>query len=206
MGSMMMTSRRRLGIAVMVMGLLFPTACEQTLRTGKVGNTTNAPAPDGTCNAGQSVCGSGAFAQCLDLQNDREHCGTCNNACLSGIACAPASRSPAPARSQCPRNLFRAPQHLRTPTTSRTSTATAVKISFPGGTGVTMPQARSKLLWAKQEVFLPRRRPISLPGTRRTSWRGIPMETDFRIFTSVSSALPPPRWSSGWDTPMASSP
>jgi hypothetical protein len=83
-----MTTQGTLGISVMVVGLLLPTACDQTLRTGRVGNTTNAPAPDGTCNAGQSVCGSGAFAQCLDLQNDREHCGTCDNACLSGIACA----------------------------------------------------------------------------------------------------------------------
>jgi len=83
-----MTKQRSLGIAVMVLGLLLPPACDQTLRTGKVGNATNAPNSDGTCPAGLTVCGKGAFAQCLDLQNDREHCGTCDNACVPGIACA----------------------------------------------------------------------------------------------------------------------
>ena len=86
-GAEIMTRQPTLGIGVIVMGLLSPSACDQTLRTGRVGNTINAPAPDGTCHAGQSVCGSGAFAQCLDLQNDRTHCGACNNACLPGIAC-----------------------------------------------------------------------------------------------------------------------
>jgi hypothetical protein len=83
-----MTRRRTLEIAVLLMALVLPAACEQTLRTGKVGNTRNAPNPDGTCPAGLTVCGKGAFAQCLDLQNDREHCGTCDNACVAGIACA----------------------------------------------------------------------------------------------------------------------
>jgi len=82
-----MTTQRSLGISVMVVGLLLPAACEQTLRTGRVGNTTNAPAPDGTCPAGLTVCGKGVYAQCLDLQNDRAHCGACDNACLPGIAC-----------------------------------------------------------------------------------------------------------------------
>jgi len=68
--------------------LVLPASCEQTLRTGKVGNTRNAPNPDGTCLAGLTVCGQGAFARCLDVQNDHEHCGTCDNACLPGIACA----------------------------------------------------------------------------------------------------------------------
>jgi hypothetical protein len=82
-----MTKRRKLGIAVMVLGILPPAACEQTLRTGKVGNTTNAPASDGTCPSGLTVCGKGAFAHCLDLQNDRANCGFCDNSCLLGIAC-----------------------------------------------------------------------------------------------------------------------
>jgi hypothetical protein len=81
-----MTKQRILGIAVLF--VVLPTACEQTLHTGKVGNTTNAPNPDGTCPTGLTVCGKGAFAQCLDLQNDREHCGGCDNACVPGIACA----------------------------------------------------------------------------------------------------------------------
>ena len=70
------------------MVLCLSAACEQTLRTGKVGNTRNAPSSDGTCPTGLTVCGKGAFAQCLDLQNDRGHCGSCDNACLPGIACA----------------------------------------------------------------------------------------------------------------------
>jgi len=81
-----MTKQRSL-YAVTWVALMLTAACEQTLHTGKVGNTHNAPNPDGTCPAGQSVCGSGAFAQCLDLQNDRAHCGACTNACLPGIGC-----------------------------------------------------------------------------------------------------------------------
>jgi len=77
-----------LAIAIAAAGVFLPVACEQTLRTGKVGNTKNAPSADGTCPTGLSLCGKGAFAQCLDLQNDRQHCGACDNACLPGIACA----------------------------------------------------------------------------------------------------------------------
>ena len=76
------------GIAVLILGVLLPTACEQTLRTGKVGNKNNLPNADGTCPTGLTVCGAGAFARCLDLQTDREHCGTCDKACLQSIACA----------------------------------------------------------------------------------------------------------------------
>ena len=82
-----MTRPSSLEVAVLTIGLLLPVACEQTLRTGKVGNTTNAPNPDGTCPAGLTVCGRGAFAQCLDLQSDRAHCGSCDHACVQGIAC-----------------------------------------------------------------------------------------------------------------------
>jgi len=81
-------TKQRLEMGVLLIALVFPAACEQTLRTGKVGNTRNAPSPDGTCPAGLTVCGKGAFAQCLDLQNDHEHCGSCDNTCLPGIACA----------------------------------------------------------------------------------------------------------------------
>jgi len=76
------------GIAVLIVGVLLPTACEQTLRTGKVGNKNNPPSADGTCPTDLTFCGAGAFARCLDLQNDREHCGTCDHACVDGIACA----------------------------------------------------------------------------------------------------------------------
>jgi hypothetical protein len=75
------------GMVVLVAALGLTVACEQTLRTGKVGNKTNAPNPDGTCPSGLTACGKDAFARCLDLQNDREHCGACDNACVAGIAC-----------------------------------------------------------------------------------------------------------------------
>src|SRR5664279_690324 len=71
----------------MVAGLVLTVACDQTLRAGKVGNKTNAPNPDGTCLSGLTACGKDAFARCLDLQNDPEHCGACDNACVPGIAC-----------------------------------------------------------------------------------------------------------------------
>jgi hypothetical protein len=71
----------------MVAGLVLTVACDQTLRAGKVGNKINAPNPDGTCPNGRTACGKDAFARCLDLQNDREHCGACDNACVPGIAC-----------------------------------------------------------------------------------------------------------------------
>jgi hypothetical protein len=71
--------------------LLLATSCEQTYRTGKVGNLYNPPSSDGTCPAGQSVCSKDNFAQCLDLQNDHDHCGTCDKACLPGIACSAGS-------------------------------------------------------------------------------------------------------------------
>ena len=82
-----MTKQGSLGIVVVVATLVLTAACEQTLRAGKVGNKTNAPNPDGTCPNGLTVCGKDAFARCLDLQNDREHCGACDNACVLGIAC-----------------------------------------------------------------------------------------------------------------------
>jgi hypothetical protein len=82
-----MSKPQGLGIVAILMGVLSPTACEQSLRTGKVGNTTTAPNGDGACPTGLSVCGMGSFARCLDLQADQEHCGTCDNACTPGIAC-----------------------------------------------------------------------------------------------------------------------
>ena len=74
-------------IAFVITTLCLSVACDQTLHTGKVGNTTDAPNPDGTCSAGLTFCGKGAFARCLDLQNDPANCGACGNACLPGIAC-----------------------------------------------------------------------------------------------------------------------
>lgn len=83
-----MINQGSLGMVIMVAGLGLTVACDLTLRAGKVGNKTNAPNPDGTCPSGLVVCGTGAFARCVDLQTDRAHCGSCDTACLPGIACA----------------------------------------------------------------------------------------------------------------------
>ena len=113
-----MTKQGSLGIVVTVAGLVLTVACDQTLRAGKVGNKTDAPNPDGTCPSGLTACGKDAFARCLDLQTDREHCGACDNACLLGIACAagvcqqaacsgPLSLTPGPVASQTTQVLTR---------------------------------------------------------------------------------------------------
>lgn len=81
------TTRRARTTTALLVAVLGLAACEQTFRTGKVGNTRNAPGPDGTCPSGQSVCGRDSFAQCVDLQSNRQHCGTCAEACPPGIAC-----------------------------------------------------------------------------------------------------------------------
>ena len=47
----------------------------------------NKPADDGTCPSERSLCGTGTFAICVDLQNDPDHCGTCDQVCTPGIAC-----------------------------------------------------------------------------------------------------------------------
>ncbi|HEX7599205.1 MAG TPA: hypothetical protein VF518_13395, partial [Polyangia bacterium] len=61
-----MTRQASLGMVVLVAGLGLTGACEQTLRTGRVGSRTNAPSPEGTCPDGLAVCGKDAFARCLD--------------------------------------------------------------------------------------------------------------------------------------------
>ena len=83
-----MTKQGSLGIVVVVAAVGLTVACDLTLRAGKVGNKTNAPGPDGSCPTGLVVCGTGAFARCVDLQADHEHCGSCATVCLPGIACA----------------------------------------------------------------------------------------------------------------------
>jgi hypothetical protein len=83
-----LTNQKFLGITILAIGGLLLAGCEQTMRTGRVGNITpNAPNPDGTCPPGLSACGKANFTKCLDLQTDPEHCGTCDNACVPGIAC-----------------------------------------------------------------------------------------------------------------------
>ena len=71
-------------IGLIVLGL----GCGGTLKTGTAKKPdNNKPAADGTCPSGQSLCGIGVFAICVDLQNDPNHCGTCGGTCSPGIAC-----------------------------------------------------------------------------------------------------------------------
>jgi hypothetical protein len=71
-------------IGLMVLGL----ACGGTMNTGSAKRpVNNKPAADGTCPAGRSLCGTGVFAICVDLQDDPNHCGACDRACSPGIAC-----------------------------------------------------------------------------------------------------------------------
>jgi hypothetical protein len=69
------------------MALLLAAACGGPMRTGTTSKAANKPAGDGTCAAGLTVCGTGDFGVCVDLQNDRAHCGACDRACTLGIAC-----------------------------------------------------------------------------------------------------------------------
>jgi hypothetical protein len=71
-------------IGLIVLGL----GCGGTINTGTAKKpVNNKPAADGSCPSGQSLCGVGRFAICVDLQNDPNHCGTCDRTCSAGIAC-----------------------------------------------------------------------------------------------------------------------
>ncbi len=71
-------------IGLMVLGL----GCGGTINTGTATKpVNNKPAADGSCPSGQTLCGVGRFAICVDLQSDPNHCGTCDRACSAGIAC-----------------------------------------------------------------------------------------------------------------------
>jgi uncharacterized protein (DUF2141 family) len=71
-------------IGLIVLGL----GCGGALKTGTAKKpANNKPADDGTCPSARSLCGTGVFAICVDLQDDPDHCGTCDRACTSGIAC-----------------------------------------------------------------------------------------------------------------------
>jgi hypothetical protein len=62
--------------------------CGGTIGTGTAKRpVNNKPAADGSCPTGQTLCGAGLFAICVDLQVDPNHCGTCERACPAGIAC-----------------------------------------------------------------------------------------------------------------------
>jgi len=81
-----MPTPRPLGSELLI-GLMI-LGCGGTMHTGTAKKpVTNKPADDGTCPDGRSVCGTGNFAVCEDLQADPSHCGACNHACSPGIAC-----------------------------------------------------------------------------------------------------------------------
>lgn len=79
-----MNNRTRLLMSLMFLGL----GCGGTMETGTVTRPVNdKPTDDGTCPVGHSLCGKDAFAICVDLQTDPNHCGTCDRACSAGITC-----------------------------------------------------------------------------------------------------------------------
>jgi len=76
------TSASLIGLIVLGLG------CGGTIDTGTAKRpVNNKPAADGSCPVGQTRCGEGIFATCVDLQIDPNHCGACDRACSAGIAC-----------------------------------------------------------------------------------------------------------------------
>jgi hypothetical protein len=90
----------------------------------------NKPAADGTCPSGESLCGTGVFAICVDLENDWRHCGACDRLCSPGIACQGGT---------CQQTLCATATmpFSGEPTSAATSTSTATSTSIlgqvPGG-------------------------------------------------------------------------
>jgi hypothetical protein len=80
--------RRSLVMACFALGLTLAGGCGGLLDTGTAtAPDKHKPAADGSCTAQQTACGTDAFAVCVDLQADPDHCGTCDHACTPGIAC-----------------------------------------------------------------------------------------------------------------------
>ncbi len=68
--------------------LVVALGCGGTMHTGTAKRpNNNKPAADGSCPVGQTLCGTGRFVICVDLQNDPAHCGACDRTCPAGIAC-----------------------------------------------------------------------------------------------------------------------
>jgi hypothetical protein len=76
------------GRVLLIGCVAFGLCCDGTMNTGTVKRpANNKPAEDGSCPAGQSLCGTERFAICADLQGDPSHCGACDRSCTLGIAC-----------------------------------------------------------------------------------------------------------------------
>jgi hypothetical protein len=74
-----MKSQRRFGAKLLIVLVVLGSGCGGTMKTGTAKKpATNKPADDGTCPSEDSVCGSGTFAICVDLQNVANHCGLCH--------------------------------------------------------------------------------------------------------------------------------
>jgi hypothetical protein len=83
-----MRFQRHLGNVLLAGFVALGLGCDGTMSTGTAKRpVNNKPAADGTCPTGDSLCGTGVFAICVDLQNDPAHCGSCDRACAPGIAC-----------------------------------------------------------------------------------------------------------------------
>jgi hypothetical protein len=73
-----------------------PAVCRYTLgdnsNCGMCGTVcsggTSCTASSCVCPAGQTLCGSGAAATCVDLQANNANCGACGRACPGGATCA----------------------------------------------------------------------------------------------------------------------
>lgn len=83
-----MRSQPHLGTAFLAGLVVLGLACDGTMNTGTAKRpVNNKPAVDGTCPTAGSLCGTGVFAICANLQSDPAHCGACDRACSPGIAC-----------------------------------------------------------------------------------------------------------------------
>jgi hypothetical protein len=77
-----------LGTAFLAGLVMLGLGCDGTMNTGTAKRAVNnKPTADGSCPTGDSLCGTGVFAICANLQSDPAHCGACDQACSPGIAC-----------------------------------------------------------------------------------------------------------------------
>jgi hypothetical protein len=63
------------------------SACGGPLKTGTTIRPSDALPEEGPCPSDTTVCGTGPLVVCANLQNDPEHCGSCERACAPGVTC-----------------------------------------------------------------------------------------------------------------------
>jgi alpha-tubulin suppressor-like RCC1 family protein len=63
------------------------TTSDATPASSDGGGTVDSSMTTGT-DGGGDACATTCMGTCTDLQNDSNHCGTCTNACTSGLTCA----------------------------------------------------------------------------------------------------------------------